>query len=239
MLICWLAWLGSEKWGWSRRTSLAAYCHLLTPWAVEGSGDCAFHSDTPSEWGAKHFSSFGLLAAANGPIIPPRNLFFPPAGSQREREVVAPLSKHAAVRCYAKTPKNVLITSQFKKYWRLTPHPPPPLSPAAVWQIWLWNVAQLTCNILSQAFFNPSQNFSDLICCQSRQTVCRLQTIAAHMDWAVLCQLHFAFHSTGASNKARIKSDWSTAEESINRDLSTPCSTLFTGCLQNENVPWI
>lgn len=165
--------------------------------------------------------------------------FFPPAGSQREREVVASLSKHAAVRCYAKTPKNFLITSQFKKYWRLTPHPPPPLSPAAVWQIWLWNVAQLTCNILSQAFFNPSQNFSDLICCQSRQTVFRLQTIAAHMDWAVLCQLHFAFHSTGAKNKARIKSDWSTAEESINRDLSTPCSTLFTGCLQNRNVPWI
>lgn len=108
--------------------------------------------------------------------------FFPPAGSQREREVVASLSKHAAVRCYAKTPKDFLITSQFKKCWRLTPHPLPPLSPAAVWQIWIWNVAQLTCNILSQAFFNPSKNVSDLICCQSRQTVFRLQTIAAPKD---------------------------------------------------------
>lgn len=39
--------------------------------------------------------------------------FFPlPAGSQREREVVASLSKHAAVHYFAKTPQNFLITSQ-------------------------------------------------------------------------------------------------------------------------------
>lgn len=57
--------------------------------------------------------------------------FFSPAGSQREREVVASLSKHAAVRCYAKTPKDFLITSQFKKCWRLTPPPPTPSQPSS------------------------------------------------------------------------------------------------------------
>lgn len=49
--------------------------------------------------------------------------FFRPAGSQRQREVVASLSKHAATQCFAKTPRNFLITSQFKRCQRQTAPP--------------------------------------------------------------------------------------------------------------------
>lgn len=84
-----------------------------------------------------------------------------------------------------------IFTSQFKKCWRQTPHGPLPLSPAAIWHIWLWNVARLTCTIWSQAFFNQSQDFSDLIRKQSRQSSGCKQSLppeTSHMDWAVLYQ---------------------------------------------------